>query len=97
MAVVSYMLTTIDNPNNPFTEFNKWLQEDLSKGYNTLGLLADKAFTSNDLSDEDNIRITNEAIDEIVIEKAISNGLLLDSDSSIKEEDLIWYKKVKEL
>ena len=90
-----YMLTTMDNHYDPFTEFNKWLNEDLSKGYNTIGVLAERAFTSSDLSDEENARILNEAIDEIVIENAKQNGALLDHDSSLTEADLIWYKKVQ--
>ena len=30
-----YMLTTIDNPFNPFTNFDDWYAFDTSKGYNT--------------------------------------------------------------
>jgi len=63
-----YALTTIDNPYNPFTEFEQWLYFDISKGYNTCGLLARIARTSHELSDEDQDLAIQTAIDEIVKE-----------------------------
>ena len=39
------MVTTVDNPYNPFTEFYEWLSFDIEKGYNTCGLLARLCFT----------------------------------------------------
>ena len=47
------MVTTVDNPYNPFTEFYEWLSFDIEKGYNTCGLLARLCFTSDELSDAD--------------------------------------------
>ena len=34
------MLTTSDNPFDPFDEFEKWNAQDVAKGYNTLQYLA---------------------------------------------------------
>ena len=34
------MLTTIDNPFNPFTDYEKWTMFDEIKGYNTAAYLA---------------------------------------------------------
>ena len=60
------MLTTVDNPFNPFTQFDDWLHFDESKGYFTCAYLARIAKTSDDLSDsEQNLAILN-AIDEII-------------------------------
>lgn len=56
-------LTTIDNPFDPFTEFSQWFSYDVSKGYNTCALLDRIAFTSELLSDEENFKQVNEAID----------------------------------
>lgn len=61
-----YMLTTVDNPYDPFTQFENWLAFDEQKGYNTNGLLARLALTSNELSDEDNEMIVNHAVDDIL-------------------------------
>lgn len=59
-------LTTIDNPYDPFTQFDEWYSFDTGKGYNTCGYLARIARTSEDLSDFDNDLETRRAIDEIV-------------------------------
>ena len=59
------MLTTIDNPYDPFTQFDEWLEFDTLKGYNTCSYLARLANTSDALSDELNSRAINDAIDEI--------------------------------
>ena len=45
--VTEYMLTTIDNPYSPFTQFDEWLEFDTLKGYNTCGYLARVAKTSS--------------------------------------------------
>lgn len=60
-----YMLTTVDNPYDPFTHFDEWFAYDNLKGYNTCGYLARVAKTSNELSDKLNSLAINDAIDEI--------------------------------
>ena len=60
------MLTTVDNPYDPFTQFPQWLSFDTRKGYNTSGLLARIALTSDDLSESDQRLAVNNAIREIV-------------------------------
>ena len=60
------LLTTIDNPYNPFTQWDEWYSFDESHGYCTSGYLARIASTSKELSDDDNDEIINDAIDEIV-------------------------------
>lgn len=60
-----YMLTTVDNPYDPFTHFDEWYEFDRLKGYDTCGYLARIAKTSNKLSDELNRLAINDAIDEI--------------------------------
>ena len=66
MANEIYMLTTEDNPYNPFTQFQQWQAFDHFKGYYTNEYLARIAHTSPELSDDVNIGIMNDAIDEIV-------------------------------
>ena len=60
------MLTTTDNPFNPFTHWNDWKSYDEDHGYYSSQYLARIAKTSYDLSDSDNVRAVNQAIDEIL-------------------------------
>ena len=60
------MLTTWDNPWNPFEDFASWFLFDVGKGYNSCGYLARIARTSDQLSDfENNVEIER-AIDRII-------------------------------
>lgn len=60
------MLTTIDNPFNPFDQFDEWFAYDVSKGYHTCSYLARIAKTSDELSPQDEDLAIEQAIDEIV-------------------------------
>lgn len=66
-----YMLTTVDNPYDPFTQWDEWFAWDLSAGYNTCGLLARVARLSVDLSEADQYLAVQQAIDEIVQENVL--------------------------
>jgi hypothetical protein len=68
MDSVEYMLTTVDNPFNPFTQFDEWFAWDTHAGYNSSGLLARIVKTSDNISDTDQVVATQQAIDEIVNE-----------------------------
>ena len=59
-------ITTKDTPFDPFDEFADWLAFDHRKGYNTSEYLARIAVTSDELSDEENEREIEAAIDEII-------------------------------
>lgn len=63
-----YMLTTVDNPFDPFTQFDEWLAYDRRLGYNTPSLLARVCHTSDDLSESDLSLAIQQAIDEIISE-----------------------------
>lgn len=60
------MLTTFDNPYNPFDQFDSWFLFDVTKGYNSCGMLARFARTSDSFTDEENDKETERAIDEII-------------------------------
>ena len=60
------MLTTIDNPYHPSKQFEQWFLYDCEKGYNSCGLLARFAHTSDALSNEENDLELSRAIDEIM-------------------------------
>ena len=63
-----YMLTTVDNPFDPFTQFDEWFAWDRQAGYNSPSLLARIVNSSDELSDSDQVLAINDAIDEIVKE-----------------------------
>ena len=60
------MLTTFDNPYNPFDEFTSWFMFDEEKGYHSCAYLGRIAKTSEQLSDEENTQEIERAIDEII-------------------------------
>ena len=60
------MLTTIDNPFDPFNQFDSWFQFDIEKGYNSCSRLARIAKLSDDLSDKETDEEIERAIDEII-------------------------------
>lgn len=60
------MLTTTDNPYDPFTNYAEWLAYDEGRGYYTNNYLARVAFTSNELSEVDQNLAIQDAIDEII-------------------------------
>lgn len=60
------MLTTFDNPYDPFEQFTSWFLYDTEKGYNSCAYLGRIARTSDALSDDENNREIERAIDEIV-------------------------------
>ncbi len=66
--MVKYALTTVDNPFDPFKQFDEWYSYDEALGYSTLGLLARVMISSDELSEADQDRAYELAIDEIVKE-----------------------------
>lgn len=60
------MLSTIDNPFNPFEDFKSWFSFDIEKGYNSCAYLGRIANTSEQLSDAENDEEIERAIDEII-------------------------------
>lgn len=66
--MVRHMLTTVDNPFDPFTQFDQWYTWDTQAGYNTSSFLARIVRTSPELSETDQELDIERAIDEIVKE-----------------------------
>lgn len=60
------MLTTIDNPFNPFENFDEWFSFDTEKGYNCCSYLARIAKLADDMTQKETNEEIERAIDEIV-------------------------------
>lgn len=83
-------LTTVDNPYDPFKEFTDWLMYDKEKGYNSCEYLARIAKTSDQLSDEENEKEIERAINEIIFKNPLNiykKVILKEKDSKENEKE----------
>lgn len=62
--MAQHMLTTVDNPWNPFTHYDEWQEFDESAGYYTIQYLARLTFSSDELSDADQDLAIEYAVEE---------------------------------
>lgn len=60
------MLTTIDNPFDPFEDFTSWFMFDMEKGYNSCGRLMRIAKVTDDMSQKEYDEAIETAIDELI-------------------------------
>ena len=61
-----YMLTTFDNPFDPFEQFTSWFLFDVDKGYNSSSRLARIAKLSDEMTEKEVNEEIERAIDEII-------------------------------
>ena len=61
-----YMLTTSDNPFNPYTHWDEWYAFDVGAGYHTTSYLGRIVKSSAELSASDQALAIKDAIDEIL-------------------------------
>ena len=66
-------ITYDKNPFNPFTQFDEWFAFDERHGYHTCGYIDRIAKSSSALSPEDQIYVTNAAIEEILKYNILGN------------------------
>lgn len=91
--MTEFMLTTVDNPFNPFTQFDQWLAYDTDAQYYTSSYLDRMTITSDDLSDADQAQAIQDAIDEIVgdniigLYKKVSNDSFAQPSTSSSSSD----------
>ena len=63
---MSYMITTVDNPFDPRTDFEAWYMWDTGQGYNTSAYLDRVAALPDELPDAVVDRMRDDAIEEII-------------------------------
>lgn len=61
------MLSTFDNPFDPFEQFDAWFLFDVEKGYNSCSLLDRIANFSEDMTEKEEIEENERAIDQIIL------------------------------
>ena len=81
------MLTTIDNPYNPFEQFDLWLLFDKEKGYNTCEYLARIVNLTNDMSEKEIDVAIDRAIDDIIVNDPFGIYKKVTSEDIIKVEE----------
>ena len=89
--VLDRMLTTKDNPYDPFTQFDQWLAFDEQKGYYTCEYLARLCKTSDELSTVDHDTLVYATMDEIVANDPTQNYIqvegLIDFESELDNNE----------
>lgn len=65
MSKTIYLLSTVDNPYNPHTQWSEWWAWDFPR-YDTLGLLGRVTVTSDELPPNLQEQAVDDAMDEIV-------------------------------
>lgn len=76
-------ITTVDNPYNPFTQWEQWLLFDTRSGYHTSNRLAKVSTISEQLSEDEVYDTVERGIEELMKFGAID-----------KEGNIVEYKKV---
>lgn len=81
---VETMLTTTDNPFNPFNQWDEWYAWDTINGYHTTAYLARVVRTSDELSEADQNKAIDDAIDEIIEFNVLGVYTRITKDSKTK-------------
>lgn len=84
--MIHSMLSTSDNPFNPFDQFQEWYAYDTRLGYHSSSFLARLTFPTDELSELDYWREIEQAIDEIVEENVL--GVSIKVSREFADEDL---------
>jgi len=87
-------LTTFDNPYNPLDDFESWFNFEVSKGYDSCGVLAREARTSSLLSDEENNEEIERAIDQIIKEDPICRYRKIEEGEKPNPKQIAIYSQV---
>lgn len=79
--VDEYLLTTIDNPFNPWTQKTDWQKFDDEMGHNTNGYLATFAFESENLGENEEMKDIQTAIQMAIDEDPLGIYIRVKADT----------------
>lgn len=86
------LLTTVDNPFDPFDQFASWYNYDCEKGYNCSGKLMRIAKVTDEMSDTEENAEIDRAINEIIMHdftglyKKVTKDLVEPREEDIEED-----------
>jgi hypothetical protein len=81
--VKELMLSTSDNPYNPFTQFREWYAFDIANGYNTCSYLARVCELSEDVCDRETRLSINDAIEEALMFNLTGNRIAVEKPKDL--------------
>lgn len=90
-GVVGMLLSTPDNPYNPFTNFDEWYAYDEQHGYYTSGYIARLSTTAYMLSDNENQIAINDAVRRIYEANPKGMYIIYYEDGRIEKPDVSLY------
>ncbi len=91
---IAMLLSTSDNPYNPFGQFDEWYAYDEDHGYHTSQYVARLTFSGDALSDAENQRAINEAVRKIYQVNPKGLYVIYYSDGRVEKSDNELYKSL---
>ena len=88
-----YMITTIDNPFNPFEDFVRWFEWDHIAGYNSCERIARFMSDSPNLTNDEELLDNERAIDQVVKNDFTNLYRKVDAESA---KELVDFRNSKE-
>jgi len=79
---VEYMLTTIDNPFNPFVNFDEWYGYDITQGHHTSEYIARLMVDSQLMTDEERTEEYDSAIQWILDNDVLGEYVRITKDNA---------------
>ena len=95
-GVYEAMITTMDNPYDPFEDFTKWFLYDEEKGYHTCSYLGRVVRISDEMSEEEELQEIERAIDEIIANDIFAIYRKVKKPHDYAEEDEMFEESEKE-
>ncbi len=87
MADKDYMLTTIDNPFNPWVDYDGWYAYDERMGYHTCAYMARLITSSIEMTDEEQDHEYNKAMNAIIAHDPTGKYIRISKDMNVNTQN----------